>query len=154
MTRTTPSGPMRISARARRNRRLHDPIDRKVVDPLQIEIAQVLNPDPEIIQDPPVRLALPASGSAVSELVEQQAEDVSLREVVRQRQGADRVRPVEGVHQAALADLPGIHLPEQDDLAAADVELRPGQLLLRLRDEAADHLERDGQPAPWWALTG
>jgi hypothetical protein len=90
----------------------------------------------------------------VSELVQQQSEEVPLREVVDEREGADSVRVVEGVHQAPLADPPLVHLPEEDDLAAADRQLRPGERGLGLGDEVTDEPERELQPAGRRPLTG
>jgi hypothetical protein len=130
------------------------PGDREVIDPLQVHTAQVQDPDPEIIQDPAVRLALAATGTDVAELVKQDAEEVAFRQTLRQRQGADRVRVVEGVHQATLTDQSGVHLPEQHDLAATDGELRPGERTLGFRDEVPDQLEGKLQTPARRTLTG
>ena len=143
----------RISAAPRKSS-AHDPLDRERVDPLQIEIPKVEDPDPEVVEDPAVRVSLPAPGPDMPELVQQEPEEVALREMVDEGEGAHGVRVVEGVHQAPLADLPRVHLPEEDDLAAADLQLRPGELRLGLGDEVADEPERELEPAGRGPLTG
>lgn len=143
----------RISA-AKRNSRLHDPVDRELIDPLEIERAKVQDPDPEIVQDPPVCLALAAAGPQMAELMEQEPEQVPLRDVSDQRERADGVRPVADVHDAPLADPTGIRPAEPDDLLAADLELRPGERGFCAGDESADQPEGELKPTGCRSLTG
>lgn len=146
-------GRTRISA-AKRNSRLHYPVDRELIDPLEIERTQVQDPDSEIVQDPPVRLPLAAIGPQVSELVEQEPEQIPLRDVSDQREHADGVWSVADMHNAPLADPAGIRPAEPDDLWAADLELRPGERGLRAGDESANKPEGELESAGRRPLTG
>lgn len=148
----TNSGRTRISE-ARRSSGHHDPLDGRVVYPLQIQVPQVRDPDPEIIEDPAVRLPLSTPRPDVPELVQQQAEEVLCWQPFDEGEGADRIRSVERVHQTPLADLPRIHLSEEDDLRAADGEFRPGDLRLLPGQEVLDEVESELQP-PGRSLTG
>jgi hypothetical protein len=144
---------MRISA-ARRSDRRHDPLDHRVVHPLEIQRSDVLDPDPEIVEDPAVGLALPAPGSKVTELVQQQADQILPRQALDEREGAHRVRVVEGVHQAPLSDPPQIDLSEEDDLPASDGKLGPRQGRLGLGDEQTHQIEGEFETPCGRALTG
>lgn len=125
MTRT--GSPVRTRISARRSSRPENPADRPLVDPLQIQRTQVLDPDPERVQDPPVRLPLAAPRPKMAEFMEQETEDEPLARMIDQGERADRSWVVEGVHQAALPDPPPVHLPEEDDLSASDGQLCPGE---------------------------
>ncbi len=65
-----------------------------------------------MVEDPPVRLPLSTPRPKMPELVKQQAKEVLFRQALGEREGADGVRMVEGVHQAAVADLSQVDLPE------------------------------------------
>jgi hypothetical protein len=140
METTTSSGRTRISEK--RSSLPQDPADHPVVHPLQIELTDILDPDPEVVEDPPVRVPLPASGPQVPELVQEEADHEAVRKLAGHGEGADRVLLVERVHEGAEAGLPLVVLPEAHDLRAVQDQPRPGKGLLPAGHESLDDPKR------------
>jgi hypothetical protein len=130
----------------RRSSRPGDPPDYPVVNPLEIERPHVLDPDPEVVEDPLVRFPLPTTRADVPELMKQQTDQVSFRERPGERQGADRIPIVERVHERPLALDAGVVGAEADDFWAVHPKLRPGERRLRGRDEPLHQAKREREP--------
>jgi len=60
MTRIPRPSATGISTTAKRSR-FHNPSDRKVIDPFQVEISKVQDSDSEVVEDPLIRRALSAT---------------------------------------------------------------------------------------------
>src|SRR3990167_363787 len=121
--------------------RLDDPDDGVFVYPLDVEVALVLDPDPEHVTYPGVGLQFPAAAGQVPELVQEEACHVAGCQAIAGRQGADGPLLVAHMHQASGADLPWMRHPEGFDLWAADLQADELGRRPRPGDERADHSE-------------